>query len=395
MIDRPYTLFTRIPLYRAEDGVFYTDDLWEKDLSLHLEYLPRFHICCPVQPWEPGCGANTPMPGLHPDRVVALRRDRGWGSVAANLIPNFLSVIRATKSGAIVHSSGAGWAFPLSYYLLLLRPFIRFQWLMVIESTFWMIPAGERPGLRKRLSEKLHRFWVTRCLRAADARLFTQDWYRTELLGEAGNCLITPASWIDEGRILDTPPARAPGPLRLIFPTRMIPEKGIETVLSAIEHYGRTPDAPPLELDLIGDGSLAARARGFVRDHQGTAALRFLDTVPYGPPFFELIRGYDGVLIANLTEEQPRIVFDAFSQALPCIASATNGIRSLVRDGENGYLFPPGDVKALTALLERLASAPDALADLKRPALDVARKYTHREMHRARERFLQSVFEPS
>lgn len=392
MIDSPYVLFTRIPLHRSEDGRFYTDDLWEKDLSLHLDYLPQFHICCPVVPWTPECGADTPVPELQADRVIPLRKDRGWGSVFFNLLPNFLSVIRAARTGSILHSSGAGWAFPLSYYLLLLRPFIRFKWLMVIESTFWMISAGDQPGLRKRISEKLHRFMIRRCLRSADARLFTQDWYRSELLGEAAHCLITPASWIDEDMILDHPPDRADGPLRLIFPTRMIPEKGIETVFSAIAEYERAAEATPLQIDLIGEGSLAERARGFVRDHHGTTQLRYLETVPYGAPFLDLIRRYDGVLIANLTEEQPRIVFDAFSQALPCIASATNGIRSLVDDGVNGYLFSPGDAVELAGLLKRLASDPETLDSLRAPALEFARKYTHREMHRTREHFLKTAF---
>jgi len=34
MINAPYTLFSRIPLYCAEGGTFHTDDLWEKEAFL-------------------------------------------------------------------------------------------------------------------------------------------------------------------------------------------------------------------------------------------------------------------------------------------------------------------------------------------------------------------------
>jgi len=390
MINAPYTLFSRIPLYRAEDGTFYTDDLWEKDLSLHLNYISQFHICCPVLPWQAGQGTDTPILGLQINQVIPLRHDRGWGSVLANLLPNALSVFRAAKRGGILHSSGAGWAFPLSYYILLLRPFLSFRWLMVIESTFWMVPVGCRPSLRKGIAQQLHRTFIRYCLRSADARIFTQDWYRAELLGDSENCLIAPASWIDEEFIASAPPPKRPGPLRLIYPTRMVTEKGVDTVLAALAAYDQTPNAPPLVLDMIGQGPMAEQARAFAAQPTTSVTLRFLDPVPYGPPFFALLRGYDGVLIANLTEEQPRIAFDAFSQGLPCIASNTSGNASVIYNGETGHLFAPGDATDLTALLLRLAAAPDDLAALRRRVLTFAHAHTHRAMHRNREAFLKT-----
>jgi len=39
----------------------------------------------------------------------------------------------------------------------------------------------------------------------------------------------------------------------------------------------------------------------------------------------------------------------------PLVMSAIGGAAEQVRDGENGYLFPAGDVGALTAALHKLA----------------------------------------
>jgi hypothetical protein len=40
-------------------------------------------------------------------------------------------------------------------------------------------------------------------------------------------------------------------------------------------------------------------------------------------PFLSLLRGFDGALVPSLSDEQPRILYDAFSQAVPVIGSAT------------------------------------------------------------------------
>jgi hypothetical protein len=45
----------------------------------------------------------------------------------------------------------AGWAFPISFYILPLSYPYRFIWVVVIESPFWMKPAGGA-GLRQTVS---------------------------------------------------------------------------------------------------------------------------------------------------------------------------------------------------------------------------------------------------
>jgi glycosyltransferase involved in cell wall biosynthesis len=42
---------------------------------------------------------------------------------------------------------------------------------------------------------------------------------------------------------------------------------------------------------------------------------------------------------------------------VPCVASNVGGIPSVVRDGETGVLFPPGDSGALAAALRQFEDA--------------------------------------
>lgn len=398
MIGERYTLFVRIPLYLDREGGVFATDLWAKDLALHLGYLGDFRLCCPVLPLPKVGRAVVPVEGLSADRIFPLRLDRGWGSVFRNLLPNFRAAARAARWSEIVHSGGSEWAFPLSYYLLLLRPLLSFRWVILIESTFWMKPRGGRA--RPRLSHHLHLFLLRRCVRAADARIFTQDWYREVFLGSDEAVLIAPAVWID-AETVEPEAARAArvaarrGPARLVFPARLIADKGVETVLSAVEifeaRHGGGGDVPRLVLDIVGEGELAARCRAFAEAHSGAVKVGFREPVPYGAPFRELLRGYDAVVVANRKPEQPRIVFDAFGQGLPCLSTRTPGVEGLVREGETGCLFAVGDAGLLADLFARVADDPGMLAGMGATALGDVRGRTHAAMHREREAFLREV----
>ena len=394
MIEQCYTMLSRIPLFQGPDG-FYTDDLWEKDLSAHRRYIRDFRIACPVQPISAAAGPVKRIAGLSNDKVTRLRIDGGWGSVAANFLPNFLAVRRAMRGSAIVHTSCAGWAFPLAYYALLLRPFMRFKWVNVVESSFWVKPATGPVSMRQQIEHHVHESLVRRCVRASDARIFTQDGYRAAYLGSHDRAMVNTAVWIEDENVRDAADLpTTPGPTRLIFPARLLPEKGVETVLMAIARwdalYGGSAGTT-VELDIIGEGSLADRCRAFVaaRDTAARLRMRFIDQVPYGVAFFALLRGYSAAIVANRQAEQARIVFDVMAQGLPVLASDTTGNRAVVRDGETGAIFPVDDVEALAALIERAAREPAWLAAMGRTALAAARGYSHSAMHREREAFLR------
>ena len=398
MIDGRYTLFTRIPAAILPDGQVATDPLWVRDLVLHLDYIPDFRLCCPVVPESPFGSDMATVPGLSANRVVALRRDGGHLSALANLVPNFLACLAAVRQSDVVHTSGAGWSFPLAYYMLPLRPFLRFAWVMVIESSFWMAPS-EGAGLRRRLAHRLNLALIRRCLAAADARIFTQPWYRDTFLGSEERTLIAPAVWIEEQDLvseadLGAVQAARSGPVRLVFPARLVNDKGVEIVLAAVERYEDLPEAPPVELDIIGTGPLLDRCRTFASGHQGRVTLRVLDPVPYGTPFLSLLRGYDAVVIANRQAEQPRIVFDAGSQGLPCIATRTTGVTSLVEEDRTALLFDIDDPAGLALVMRQAAMDRDGLARMGRRALGAIAGQTHRAMHEEREAFLKATLPP-
>lgn len=58
---------------------------------------------------------------------------------------------------------------------------------------------------------------------------------------------------------------------------------------------------------------------------------------------------------AGKREGIPVVLMEAMASGLPVVASRLSGIPEIVRDGENGRLFPPGDAHALADALAELA----------------------------------------
>ena len=239
------------------------------------------------------------------------------------------------------------------------------------------------------MTERLARFFVNR----ADLTLFTHEGYRRSLLTRPGRRgLVIPASWIDERDVLSPAAAadawcakRASPPVRLLFAARLVPEKGTELLLEAVARARVAAGA--LHIDVIGDGPGRKACEGAAR-RGGAIALRLLDPIPYGPGFFALLRGYHAALVPSLSDEQPRIVFDAFAQAVPVIAADTPGLAGNVRAGETGWLVPSGDAQAWAEALARAAGSARELERMGLAALGAAQAMTHAKMHEARWRAL-------
>jgi glycosyltransferase involved in cell wall biosynthesis len=58
--------------------------------------------------------------------------------------------------------------------------------------------------------------------------------------------------------------------------------------------------------------------------------------------------------MTSLWEGLPRALVEAMKTGLPCVCYATDGVTDLLRDGENGFLVPPGDVALFAERVGRL-----------------------------------------
>ena len=395
-IALPYLLISPIPWFEDPDGGVWIDPLWHRDLIAHLDHLADLRVAaprCPLTSHEGLVRVEAPPPGTRL-AFVPLPPAASVSAALRSLPATVTALARAVRAAGVVHSGAAGWPLPLGAIANPLAVLFGKPLVIVIESAFWRPAPGSAPGLKLRLRatlvEALAR-WSVR--RAALSVLTTEDYRRTLAKGARGEVLIAPATWIADADILPDAAAVAawaakPVRPRLAFAGRLTAEKGVGVLLAALDILEARGVA--LDVDIIGTGPMADACRASAA-RLGGVRLTVHDPVDYGPAFFGFLRARHAVLVPTLTDEQPRILFDAFSQAVPVLASATGGHLGSVEDGENGWLIPPGDAEALAAALARAAEDPEALARMGLAALASARARTHETMHRTRAVLLRRV----
>lgn len=384
-----YLLAIHVPLYIDRQGRRWTERLWWVDLQRHTGYIRNLTVGCPFVHAEPpedcvaveGSGIRfEPIPWRVSSAASLLRAP--W---------TLWQLARLVGRHDFVHSIYGGW-WPLATpYLLNLVARARGKCLMVnVEASPWRLVRGEPVSAWKRFKARCAEMLNRRTVALADIAFFTHEGYRRDLMAqhhEGGHVLH--ASWIDEAAVLDAAAAsarwqaRPPGPLRLLFAGRLQEDKGIGVMLDAVARL-RARGGVRLDLAIIGAGPLQALCREHAARSDACVRLEVLDPVPYGEALFALLRRFDAVLVPSLADEQPRVVYDAYSQALPVLASATPGLAACVRDGGTGRLFAPADAGALADILADAARDPAALQPLGLAALEAARATTHQQMHRRR-----------
>lgn len=396
MITDNYVLFTRITLLKNRNGEIYADPLWAIDLKEHTKYIDHFSLCCPVM-MSDDVEKLTNVSHYKISRIYELNKDKGFLSVAINFIPNLFGVIKALRKAKIVHSGGAGWAFPLSFYILFLRPFFNFKWIILIESSFWMLNKKDKKTLRNLTSHYLHKYILKKCLKKADARIFTQSFYRQFFLGnEKENTLINPASWINEKYIVSPDlikikyQEKKDKVIKILYPSRLIVDKGTQILIDALAILDEQIQSHTLHLDIIGEGSFKPDLIT-LSQAENKLNIRVLEPIKYDQKFFNLLSTYDFILITNIKEEQPRIIFDAFSQGVAVIAPATSGVKDITTM-KNAFYYEVGNPHSLANALLSVANDINLAYKLGLDALKSVNGITHKEMHKRRQSFIEACF---
>jgi glycosyltransferase involved in cell wall biosynthesis len=396
MIYQSYVLFTQIDIVKNQSGHIYVDPLWAKDLKLHLDYIDDFRLCCPLVNSNNVTGLVDITEYKIRD-IYILRKDEGLLSLFRNQLPNFFRIIKACKNASIVHSGSWDWGSPLSLYLLLLKPFITFKWIILIESSSWMLEKDENKTIFKIINHFAHKWILTNCVRRADARIFTNSFYRDYFLkNDTEHTLIAPASWIEENNLASVEEVtqryfdKKDNILDLIFVARLIEDKGVFTLIQAIKLLEEMHIS--VNITLMGSGPLKKECMEFSSKEHGNVKIKYREPVDYGRKFFEFLRKYDIVIVPNLKQEQPRIVFDAFSQGLGVVASDTNGLRDIIFEGQNAAIFKRGVSQDLARAICFLTKNPNLTLKMGLNGLNYAKLKTHTRMHMDREKFLKQVF---
>lgn len=226
-----------------------------------------------------------------------------------------------------------------------------------IPSVVWVRGEGEyRLG-----ASRFHR-WVSPRVWSESAGVLVQsETNRVELLGELQRHAPAAVTRVRERievvenglelPILSPVPARG----RVLAVARLIPNKGVDTVITACARAG-------VALTIAGDGPERADLEALAR--RLGADVRFEGNVP--PQALQGLYATARVVIlaSRRGEGLPNVLLEGLAHGRPVVATPCAGTRDLIEDGVNGLLVPPGDVEALAGAVTRLTSDEGAAGRL-------------------------------
>ena len=137
---------------------------------------------------------------------------------------------------------------------------------------------------------------------------------------------------------------------------RYLPLKNLDGLLRAYAAY-RAASPAPWRLVVVGDGpERPALEAQVAAERIGGVTLTGYRQVEDLPAYY----GLAGALVHPAHKDTwGLVVNEAMAAGLPVLVSTAAGCAAdLVRDGRNGFTFAPADLRALTALLTRVATAP-------------------------------------
>ena len=140
-----------------------------------------------------------------------------------------------------------------------------------------------------------------------------------------------------------------------LFVGRLSAEKGVTALADAARQV------PGVALRVAGSGPEASCLEGIA----GVAALGALDGSTVRA---EMGRAMALVLPSIWYENFPRTLVEAYACGLPVIASRIGALAELVRDGETGLLFEPGNAADLADKLRWAQAHPQRMAEMGRKA---------------------------
>jgi glycosyltransferase involved in cell wall biosynthesis len=162
--------------------------------------------------------------------------------------------------------------------------------------------------------------------------------------------------------------ARAPGPLRIVYAGRIARHQKRALDLPCIAD-ALTALGVDFEIVVAGGGPDQADFLRAAASHLMDGRIRFVGAQP-NDAVLDLFSRADVFVLPSSFEGLPVSLLEAMAHgAVPVVADVRSGVRELIRDGENGFLVPVGDVRRFAERIALLARDPARLAGTSARAL--------------------------
>jgi glycosyltransferase involved in cell wall biosynthesis len=141
----------------------------------------------------------------------------------------------------------------------------------------------------------------------------------------------------------------------VLFVSRFI---GWKRGIDVIDAFSRSRARLGGQLWMVGSGEEEDRYRAAMRRNELDDAVKIVP-FQHREALRAVYRNADVLVLSSASEPWGLVIHEAMSAGTPVIATNGSGAAErLIRSGQNGFIYQPGDVQALAQLLDRFAGDP-------------------------------------
>ena len=132
---------------------------------------------------------------------------------------------------------------------------------------------------------------------------------------------------------------------------RLAHNKGVDVLLKAAVQVNR--QHPECHWLIVGDGSVREPLQVIAEQGDLANKVHFVGSLPRDA-VYGAMKGFDIAVVPSREEGFGLTALEAMACGVPLVASDVDALREVVKDGETGLLFSPGDARALAESLSQL-----------------------------------------
>ena len=378
-------LLSSIPVVRRA-GHFETLDLWARDIETQATHTSRLFLICPIRTEAP---ANWPsVAPLPPGTEVFSSSELGSSDLCAAVAG--CDVVQVPGNHGWSDAGAARWMIRVA------RQNGAKSIVGISSNRARAAVLNARRGspvssLKGLLDYASIRFSQHRLTRTADAAFIVGEGLRPLVSGKCRHLHVSIASWIRQTD-LDAA-ASAPGVAshilanRLCVAARLERMKGTNLAIEALAALVEAEECSNLQLTILGAGPERDALEQQARSANVAQRVVFAGVKAYPDEFLSELRKHGWVILTNLSDEQPRLVFDAISQGCVPVCPRTRAYESLGLPDE--VLYRQGNSVDLAQTIRRLRNEPERFLALRTKMLGIARRFTLEAMHAARASWIE------
>lgn len=355
-----------------------TNELWARDINTNARAIERLTLMAPVSDAPPEAGWDAPLdPAIEVIDANALDAAGFATLLAVSDVAETSGNYPWGRSSLARRVAGADG--PLSILALSSN--------RARTTVMNARGAGLPRRLRAAATARSIRISQRHLARRADAVRVVGEGLRPLVEADAKTLRVEVASWITDADIVGRDAPRPEEP-RVVIASRLEPMKGVANGVDACA--GLIAAGTPLRLEIAGVGAEEGALRARI-DARGVAdRARLIGQLGYPGPFYDWMAKADYVLLTNLNDELPRLIFDAAARGAIPVCPDIPGIRRLGLDPR--LLYARGSVAALQAALGSLFRLDEAERAAIRDGLRaLARSRTIEAMHADRRAWIEGL----